>query len=241
MFTLRHLCAPLRRQLLLDRFQTTPMPVRERLTERQNQVFEFIRSHARDAGRPPTIGEIGRHLGLRSSNGVHKLLVALEGKGYIERVRHEARGITVLDDDAPTFAFDDGPPSVFMPRAVTSAVAKRPLARGRQPVLVEPRVMPRGIVLDDCLAVVVGDDGMNGDGIRKNDLVVVEEADWSDVPNGTAVVVLFDDRVVVRRFEAANGRLHFRASDKTYRAESFDPGDEACYVVGPVRALMRRL
>ena len=214
--------------------------MRDRLTERQNQVFEFIRSHTRDAGRPPTIVEIGRHLGLRSSNGVHKLLVALQAKGYIERVRHEARGITVVDDDAPAFAFDDGPPSVFMPRTVTSAVAQRPLARGRQPILVDPKVLPRGVALDDCLAVVVGDDGMNGDGIRKNDLVVVEEADWRDVPNGTVVVVLFDDRVAVRRFDAANGRLHFRASDRTYADETFSPADETCYVVGPVRALMRK-
>ena len=217
------------------------MPVRERLTERQNQVFEFIRSHARDAGRPPTIVEIGRHLGLRSSNGVHKLLVALEAKRYIERVRHEARGITIVDDDAPASAFDDGPPSVFMPRTVSSAVAARPLLRGRQPVLVDPRVLPRGVALDDCLALFVGDDGMNGDGIRKSDIVVVEEIGWSDIPNGTTVAVLFDTRVAVRRFEAVNGRLHFRASDKTYRDETFDPKDDSCYVVGAVRALMRGL
>ncbi|HEX9951882.1 MAG TPA: S24 family peptidase [Rubricoccaceae bacterium] len=217
------------------------MSVRERLTERQNQVFEFLRAHARDAGRPPTLAEVGQHLGLRSSNGVHKLLVALEAKGYISRVRHEARGITILDDDDPALRFDDGPPSVFMPRSVTSSVAQRPLARGRQPVLVEPRILPRGLDLDTCLALVVGDDGMNGDGIRKSDLVVVEEADWEDVAKGAAVAVLFDDRVAVRRLEVANGRLHFRASDKTYRDESFDPGDDRCYVVGPVRALMRRL
>ncbi len=217
------------------------MAVRERLTERQNQVFEFLRAHVRDAGRPPTIAEVGQHLGLRSSNGVHKLLVALEAKGYISRVRHEARGITILDDDAPAFRFDEGPPSVFMPRAVTSAVAQRPLARGRTQVLVEPRILPRGVDLDNCLALVVGDDGMNGDGVRKNDLVIVEEARWEDVPKGAAVAVLFDDRQVVRRLEVANGRLHFRASDKTYRDEQFDPGDDRCYVVGPVRALMRQV
>ena len=216
------------------------MPARDRLTERQNQVFEFLRAHVRDAGRPPTLAEIGRQLGLRSSNGVHKLLVALEAKGYIERVRHEARGITILDDDAPAFGFDDGPPSVFMPRAVTSAVAQRPLARGRQPVLVEPRVLGRDVDLDACLALVVGDDGMNGDGIRKSDLVIVEEAGWEDVAKGATVAVLFDDRVAVRRLDVANGRLYFRASDKTYRDESFDPDDEHCYVVGPVRALMRK-
>ena len=217
------------------------MAARDRLTERQNQVYELVRSHIRDAGRPPTIAEIGGQLGLRSSNSVHKMLVALEAKGYIERVRHEARGITVVDDADEPFAFDDGPPSVFMPRTVTSAVAKRPLARGRKPVLVDPQLLPRGVALDDCLAVVAGDDGMNGDGIRKGDLVVAEELDWPDIPKGAPVVALFDSRFVVRRFDAANGRLHFRAPDKTYRDETFDPGDTRCYVVGPVRALMRRL
>ena len=217
------------------------MPPSDRLTERENQVFEFIRAHLRDAGRPPTLAEIGRQLGLKSSNSVHKLLTALEARGAIARVRHEPRGITVLDDDTSARRFDDGPPSVFMPRTVSSVAARPPLPRGRVPVIVDPRLLPRGLDLDTCLAVLVGDDGMNGDGIRKNDLVVVEEMPAADVPRGGTVAVFLEERAVVRRLEVANGELHLRASDRTYRDESFAPDDTRCYVVGSVRALMRTL
>ena len=217
------------------------MPASDRLTERENQVFEFIRSHVRDAGRPPTLAEIGRQLGLKSSNSVHKLLTALEARGAIARVRHEPRGITVLDDDSPTRRFDDGPPSVFMPRTVSSAAGVYPLPRGRTPVIVDPRLLPRGLDLDDCVALIVGDDGMNGDGIRKNDIVVVEEMEAEGVPRGATVGVFFETRAAVRRVEAANGQLHFRASDRTYHDEAFAPDDDRCYVVGVVRALLRQM
>ncbi len=217
------------------------MPPSDRLTERENQVFEFIRAHLRDAGRPPTLAEIGRHLGLRSSNSVHKLLVALEARGKIARVRHEPRGITLLDDDTSARRFDDGPPSVFFPRTVSSVAAQAPLPRGRVPVIVDPRLLPRGIDLDTCIAVLVGDDGMNGDGIRKGDIVIVEETAWADVPRGASVAAFLDDRAVVRRLDLANGALHLRASDRTYRDESFAPTDAGCYVVGIVRALLRTL
>ncbi len=217
------------------------MPPSDRLTERENQVFEFIRAHLRDAGRPPTLAEIGRHLGLRSSNSVHKLLVALEARGAIARVRHEPRGITVLDDDTSARRFDDGPPSVFMPRTVSSAAARAPLPRGRVPVIVDPRLLPRGIDLDTCLAVLVADDGMTGDGIRRDDFAVVEETPWADVPPGTIVAVFLGERAVVRRLDVDGDALHLRASDRTYRDESFAPDDARCYVVGVVRALLRTL
>ena len=82
--------------------------MKARLTERQNQAYEFIRSYLRQHRRPPTLKEIGGALGIRSSNGVFKLLQALEHKGYIRRVPHEARGLSLAEDDADPFALDEG-------------------------------------------------------------------------------------------------------------------------------------
>ena len=55
-----------------------------RLTDRQRKVFDFIRDHIEDKGWPPTVREIGNHMGIASPNGVKAHLLALEKKGWIE-------------------------------------------------------------------------------------------------------------------------------------------------------------
>ena len=221
--------------------------MRARLTERQNQVFEFLRDFVRRNGKPPTIKEIGERIGVRSTNGVHKMLVALEKKGYITRTPNEARGIAIVGEEG---GYDE-PPGVLMlkltegvgrrARPMTSETAAHPLPRSRRPLLVDPSLVPEDADLDHCVGVVAGDDGMNGAGVRKGDLVVVEEADWRDLPKGALVAVLFYDRVVVRRFEFVNGRLHFRAADRTYADESARPDDPEYFVIGQALTMMRPL
>ena len=55
----------------------------ERLTPRQQAIFEFIKDEVRKKGYPPSVREIGEGIGLRSSSTVHAHLEKLEQKGYI--------------------------------------------------------------------------------------------------------------------------------------------------------------
>ena len=81
--------------------------MKPRLTARQNEAYEFIRLYMRTQRKPPTLKEIGSNLGIRSSNGVFKLLKALEKKGYVRREEHAARGLDLVDDGGDSFALDD--------------------------------------------------------------------------------------------------------------------------------------
>jgi repressor LexA len=69
----------------------TPNP-----TERQREIYDFIRQSAAEWGYPPTVREIGEEFGIRSPNGVLCHLKALEKKGWIERDENVARGIRML-------------------------------------------------------------------------------------------------------------------------------------------------
>lgn len=60
------------------------------LTERQQQVLGFIRDSIHYRGRPPTLREIGAHMGIRSTNCVNDHLRALERKGYLTRTKDAA-------------------------------------------------------------------------------------------------------------------------------------------------------
>ena len=66
------------------------------LTERQFKVLRFIENEILDQGYPPTIREIGQHLGIKSTNGVNDHLKALQRKGYIERSDHKSRTLKVI-------------------------------------------------------------------------------------------------------------------------------------------------
>ena len=58
--------------------------IKKAMTDRQRRVYDFIRGHIEDKGWPPTIREIGNHMGIASPNGVYAHLKAMEKKGWIE-------------------------------------------------------------------------------------------------------------------------------------------------------------
>lgn len=67
------------------------------LTRRQQQVLDFIRESIVDRGYPPTLREIGAHMGIRSTNGVNDHLRALERKGYLTREDMKSRALRPKD------------------------------------------------------------------------------------------------------------------------------------------------
>jgi repressor LexA len=88
----------------------TSTQIGPKLTVRQRQVLGLIVDASAADGRPPTLREIGRRLGIASTNGVRDHLQALIEKGYIRRDERSARGIHVLriPDGAPASAADGG-------------------------------------------------------------------------------------------------------------------------------------
>ncbi len=73
--------------------QSLPMPI---LTDRQKAVLDFISRSIEKRGYPPTLREIGEHMGIRSTNGVNDHLKALEKKGYLEREDLKSRALRPL-------------------------------------------------------------------------------------------------------------------------------------------------
>ena len=70
------------------------------LTKRQKEIFEYVKSYARDHGYPPTVRDIGKAIGLTSSSTVHAHLANLEKLGLLKRDPTKPRAIEVLVDRA---------------------------------------------------------------------------------------------------------------------------------------------
>ena len=70
------------------------------LTQRQEDIYNFIHDQISSAGSPPTLREIGDRFGMSSTNGVREVLEALQKKGYIVRSKLKSRGIEVSENEA---------------------------------------------------------------------------------------------------------------------------------------------
>lgn len=94
----KHLLAAHRRGLAERVADAAAQAPRQRLklTSRQREALDFIMKHQDEHGYPPTLREIGEHMGIRSTNGVNDHLKALERKGYIERREYLSRSIKVI-------------------------------------------------------------------------------------------------------------------------------------------------
>ncbi len=78
------------------------------LTSRQSEILAFIRSQITSKGFPPTIREIGSHMGIRSPNGVMCHLKALQTKGILVRGKNLPRAITLTDAPVRSFKLPFG-------------------------------------------------------------------------------------------------------------------------------------
>lgn len=228
------------RSLLIDARPCQRMPA-DRLTQRQNEAYEFIRTYIDREEKPPTMQEIGDALGIASTNAVYKLLRALEKKGYIEREKHAARSIRLLKNDADPFGVGGGPTRLPLVSRTASDQPDQLRARPKQMITVDPRLLGTARTPDDCLVGQSGDDGMNGAGIHKGDLLIVEEQSLDSLRNGTVVAVLLQEQFLARELHVANRRLHLRPADRHYTEEMFPPDDPGCHVVGRVIGVMRML
>ncbi len=211
-----------------------------RLTERQDQAYEFIRAYVRTRGKPPTLQEIGAALSIRSTNGVSKHLRALEQKGYIRRTPNEARGIALVDAAADPYAFDTEVPSLLLVSRTDSAHPGRLRLRPKGALFTDPLFLEAADE-EKCLIGRAGDDGMSGAGILKGDYLVIEEKKWRQLDDGVIAAVLVGESLVARTFHLSGNRFRLRPANRTYSEETFTVKDPACHVIGPIRSVMRRL
>jgi repressor LexA len=209
------------------------------LTQRQDEAFEFIRGYINQHHKPPTMQEIGDALGIASTNGVYKLLRALEKKGKIEREKHAARSIRLTERSQDPFGTEDSLPRLPVVSPTASDQPGRLRERPRRILSVDRQLLRAADDPEACLIGAAGDDGMNGAGVHKGDLLLIEETDWSDVTNGALAAVLLKERLLPREFDFANGRIHLRPADRHYTEETFPPDHPGCYVIGPVLGLIR--
>jgi len=176
--------------------------MRPSLTERQQQMLDFIEHVVTTTGFPPSIRQIGEALHISSTNGVRAHLKALEKKGYIHRSLRTSRGIAMLDRVKHTASEAVATVAVPILGRVTAGTPILAVEHHDGHLVLDPSLVNG----DDVFALRVEGDSMIEAGILDGDYVLVRRQE--SAKNGDIVVALLeeDDEVTVKRFfREANG------------------------------------
>lgn len=203
--------------------------MKPKLTDRQQDILDFIVEEIQRRGYPPTLREISSRFDISSTQGVRRHIDALEKKGYIFR-ESGARSISVASDILDLSQQYD----------VTEVPLLGEVAAG-QPIFADEHLEDKIVVSSDWL----GPRGEHfflrvkgysmADSILPGDLVLVEKA--SGANNGEIVVALLEDEATVKRFFRSGGRIELRSDNPEY--DHIIPQDDF-QILGRVTALMRR-
>lgn len=203
------------------------------LSERQQQVLDYIRKTVADRGYPPSVREIGEAIGLSSPSTVHSHLSALVKAGAIRRDPTKPRAIMIVEDAEKVTA--------SLPDRVREVPVLGRIAAGT-PILAAEHVedmllLPVDLVGNDPVFLLeVKGDSMIDAGIFEGDLVAVRSQ--KDARDGEIVAALIDgEEATVKRLRRRQGKVILEAENPAYEPLVFNDGVE---LVGKVVSVLRR-
>ena len=215
------------------------------LTDRQQQVLHYIRQSIHERGYPPTLREIGAHMGIRSTNGVNDHLRALERKGYLTREDMKSRALRPIDLQAEL------PLSTLEAKAENDDDILHVQVVGRiaagLPILAEEHILDtvrieRSMVRGgrDVFGLRVNGDSMIEAGIFNGDYIFVRKQ--LAAQRGDIVVALIGDEATVKYYYPEKDYIAFKPANQhmapiLVRATDFRPTMLLGVVVGVYRKL----
>ncbi|TNC63232.1 transcriptional repressor LexA [Rubellimicrobium roseum] len=231
------------------------------LTKKQLDLLEFIDRRLQRDGVPPSFDEMKVALDLRSKSGIHRLITALEERGFIRRLPHRARALEILR--MPEALAERGArPSGFTPRVITGDRPSAPPPRGAIPVesvgalevplmgriaagvpiaaiseVMRHVAVPQSMIAQgDHYALEVRGDSMRDAGINDGDVVVIRETTTADT--GDIVVALVDGQeATLKRFRRERGMIALEAANPAYETRVYP--DSRVKVQGRLVGLIR--
>jgi len=210
------------------------------LTDRQQEVFNFIVGYIEANGYPPTIREMQEGLGIGSLRGVTIHLDALHKKGFIERLGgkngpRQSRGIRILAR-VEGRGRDEEAGILRLPLIGTIAAGTPLLAtQNIEDIVPVPTQMIKG-GLFSCFLLRVKGESMTGAHILPGDLVIIQPQETAD--NGDIVAARLGEEATVKRFARHGNRIELQAQNPNYAPIPLRKSDNAA-IIGKVVGLLR--
>lgn len=211
------------------------------LTDRQREVLEFIQDRIRAWGYPPTIREIGEHLGIRSTNGVADHLKALKRKGYLSHGERKSRTLAPVRQSRGTVIRAIGGTGKGVAVPILGRVA------AGEPILAEEQaegtVVVDAVLLGDgrkVFALKVVGESMIDDGIHDGDYIFVRKRESAE--RGDIVVVIIEGEATVKRYYPEGDRIRLQPANSRMQPIYVNKRDfKNVQVIGIVVGVYRKM
>lgn len=235
------------------------------LTRKQHELLLFIHERLKETGIPPSFDEMKEALDLASKSGIHRLITALEERGFIRRLPNRARALEVLK--LPESIAPGLPARKFSPSVIEGSLGRRPEpAPSRQPAASNDDVAAIGVpvmgriaagvpisaiqnqthsiaVPPDMLtggehyALEVKGDSMIEAGIFDGDTVIIRNTSTAS-PGDIVVALVDDEEATLKRFRRKGASIALEAANPAYETRIFGP--DRIKVQGRLVGLIRR-
>jgi repressor LexA len=228
------------------------------LTRKQFELLRFINDRLKESGVPPSFDEMKDALDLRSKSGIHRLITALEERGFIRRLPNRARAIEVIK--LPDSSSSGGRLRGFTPsviegdlgrvRTVSEDDSGKPvavpvmgrIAAGTPIEAIQTRshtitVPPDLLSTGDHFALEVRGDSMVEAGILEGDTVLIRKTEAAET--GDIVVALIDDEeATLKRFRRRGASIALEPANTSYEVRILPPN--RVRIQGKLVGLFRR-
>jgi repressor LexA len=233
------------------------------LTTKQKELLVFINARLQETGVPPSFDEMKEALELQSKSGVHRLIIALEERGFIRRLPHRARAIEIIK--LPEAIADGGQRRPgFNPSVIEGSMRRAPQLSSPPPAYADARgssvplmgriaagvpisaiqnhtqdipVPPELVAGGEHFALEVKGDSMIDAGINEGDIIIVKRCDTAE--NGDIVVALVEqEEATLKRLRKKGASIALEAANPNYETRIFGP--DQVDIQGRLVGLIRR-
>ena len=208
------------------------------LTKKQKNLLLFINKKLRSSGVSPSYEEMKHSLNLKSKSGIHRLISALEERGFIKRLAHKARALEVIklpETASANDIYNSFSPSVIKGGLDDSNLSNKDndipvlgsIAAGTPIEAIQNEVtripLPENIEKNgEFFGLKVSGDSMIEAGINDGDTVIIKKTDTAE--SGKIVVALIDDHeAMLKRLRRKGKTVALESANKNYETKIFGP------------------
>lgn len=229
------------------------------LTRKQSELLRYIHERLKETGVPPSFDEMKDALDLRSKSGIHRLIMALEERGFIRRLPNRARALEILrlpESSTPAaprsgrfapsviegnlgksrpVSSDEGAQNVAIPvmGRIAAGTPISALQTRSHSIALPPDLLSAG----EHYALEVRGDSMIEAGILDGDTVVIKKQDTAE--SGEIVVALIDDEeATLKRLRKRGASIALEAANPAYETRIFGP--DRVQIQGKLVSLVRK-
>ena len=208
------------------------------LTKKQKNLLIFINKKLRSTGISPSYEEMKQSLNLKSKSGIHRLISALEERGFIRRLAHKARALEVIK--LPETASANDIYNSFSPSVIKGGLDNEnsnvknseipvlgKIAAGTPVEAIQNEIsripLPANMEKNgEYFGLKVQGDSMIEAGISEGDTIIVKKTDTAD--NGKIVVALIDDHeAMLKRIRRKGKTIALESANRNYETKIFGP------------------